>query len=325
MKAFTGSRRTKGRFIKVRKNGGKAVDARSTMNVPLGLSQIIRPQAAYRWLLPSVAAVTPSYVEMVLRGALMGNHLLQWQLFDLMLDSWPVLSSCEQELVYGVIRRELIFDHYTEEDEKATPSAIEREKLVTSAIRGMAPDVSHDENAKEGTLKDIMDGWFRGLSVLEVLWQTIETEHSGTVTGPKSTFWVHPSTYAIDTTGMIGLVGDGYPTGYATTSTAVQRPAYVTPFPPYKFLVCIHKVRSGTPLMGPLLRPLAWWWCAANFASDWLLNLAQVFGLPFRWANYAQSTPDQTVVAICDMLQNMGSAGFSCKRMSRPCRRRTSA
>jgi phage gp29-like protein len=57
--------------------------------------------------------------------------------------------------------------------------------------------------------------------------------------------------------------------------------------------------------------PLAWWWCAANFSSDWLLNLAQVFGLPFRWANYAASSPDQTVSAICDMLQNMGSAGWA--------------
>jgi phage gp29-like protein len=42
-----------------------------------------------------------------------------------------------------------------------------------------------------------------------------------------------------------------------------------------------------------------------------LLNLAQVFGLPFRWANYAASTKDETVSAICDMLQNMGSAGWA--------------
>ncbi len=59
------------------------------------------------------------------------------------------------------------------------------------------------------------------------------------------------------------------------------------------------------------MRPLAFWWCAANFSSDWLLNLAQIFGLPFRWASYAASAPDQTVNAVCDMLQNMGSAGWA--------------
>jgi phage gp29-like protein len=60
-----------------------------------------------------------------------------------------------------------------------------------------------------------------------------------------------------------------------------------------------------------LLRPLCWWWCAANFASDWLLNLAQLFGLPFRWANYDPNAPQGTVDAICNMLQNMGSAGWA--------------
>jgi hypothetical protein len=51
------------------------------------------------------------------------------------------------------------------------------------------------------------------------------------------------------------------------------------PLPENKFLIGINKIQSGN-LGGPLLRPLAWWWCAATFASDWLLNLAQVFGLP---------------------------------------------
>ena len=50
---------------------------------------------------------------------------------------------------------------------------------------------------------------------------------------------------------------------------------------------------------------------ASNFASDWVLNLAQVFGLPFRWANYDPNAPQSTIDAICSMLQNMGSAGWA--------------
>src|SRR5689334_16505047 len=50
------------------------------------LSRILRPQAAYRWLLPQLAAMTPQYIEMVLRGALAGSHVQAWELFDLMED-----------------------------------------------------------------------------------------------------------------------------------------------------------------------------------------------------------------------------------------------
>ena len=57
------------------------------------------------------------------------------------------------------------------------------------------------------------------------------------------------------------------------------------------------------------MRPLVWW-CAANFSADWLLNFAQVFGLPLRWATYDPAAPQETVDGLCEMLQKMGSAGW---------------
>ncbi len=173
----------------------------------------------------------------------------------------------------------------------------------------MNPDPAADENGVNKTVSDILDAWFRGVSVLEVLWQTIDTKEKGLITTPKSTVWVDPSEYAFSENGVLGLVRNSYPTGYGATSKPM--PAVVQPFPDDKFLVCIHKAKSGSALSGPMLVPLAWWWCAANFSSDWLLNLAQVFGLPFRWASYAASSPDQTITAVCDMLANMGSAGWA--------------
>ncbi len=91
----------------------------------------------------------------------------------------------------------------------------------------------------------------------------------------------------------------------------LRLPNGATDFLPHKFLIGVHKAKSGQAVGNALLRPLAWWWCAANFASDWLLNLAQIFGLPFRWANYDPNAPQGTVDAICNMLQNMGSAGWA--------------
>src|SRR4029077_16462661 len=135
------------RTVKLRKNGKKAIDAASTMQLPTSsLRSIIRRQAVFRWSLPSVAAFTPTYIEMILQGALAGNHVQQWELFDLMLRTWPTLATCKEELVHGVTRRELIFEPFSPEGEVATAGAIEREKLVTQAIRGMRPDATSDEN-----------------------------------------------------------------------------------------------------------------------------------------------------------------------------------
>ncbi|MEI7912546.1 MAG: DUF935 family protein, partial [Verrucomicrobiota bacterium] len=264
---------------------------------PGGLARILRPQASQKWTMPHIAMITPQYIEMILRAALTGDHVRQWQLFDLMLDSWPELAACQAELVEGVMAQELCFSPYAEEGEKPTDSALEKTKLVSSALRGMQPDACADENDLEDTLKDILDGWFRGVVCLETDWFTRRAGSLGSIIAPRATFWAHPEFFAWGQDGRLGLRADGM--------------SLTTPFPPHKFLLGIHKAKSGSALGCALLRPLAWWWCAANFASDWLLNLAQLFGLPFRWANHDPNASQGTVDAICSMLQNMGSAGWA--------------
>jgi len=297
------------RSVRVRKNGQNAIDAQSTMRLPMRLTR----NSAFRWTPPGIAVFTPRYIEMILRGALSGDHIMQWDLFQYMLDTWPTLSACMTELMYDVIRRDLIFDPFTVEDETAKPSAIEREKVVTAAIDAMNPDATTDETGIDGLIENIMDAWFRGYSVSEILWTVTDTSQ-GTLSIPRAIVWVDPARYGFNQQGIMGLANQASstaPTGYGVTSTSPTRTAQLQVFPPDQFLIAVHKSKSGSSLAGPLLRPLAWWWCAVNFASDWLMNFAQIFGLPFRWASYAASTPDQTVSAICDMLTNMGSAGWA--------------
>jgi phage gp29-like protein len=299
-----------GRFVKLRTNGQHMLEAQSTMNLPISSLRARTTRATqFNWILPSVGAVTPTYLEMILRGALAGNHVQQYQLFDLMMDSWPELSAAVQELTYGVTRREIIFDPFTEEDEKPTASAVERTKLVSAVMRRMQPMAEQDENGLKGTVTDLMDGWFRGIVVMEVMWDTFDLPTIGMATGPRATAWVQPQTYGFNQQGVLGYNTAQY---YTDTSAQYYAPSQLQldPFPPDKFLVGIHKVKSGSPLGGPMLRALAWWWCAANFSADWLLNLAQVFGLPFRWATYPGAAPTATVNAITDMLANMGSSGW---------------
>jgi len=309
-----------------------------TRNLSADLSRILRPQAAYRWLLPQLAAITPQYIEMTLRGALAGNHVQAWELFDLMLDSWPELGACCQELIEGVQRKTLIFEPYHEEDKEAEPEAIERMKVVSAALRNMQPDPAADENDLDGTIKDILSAWFVGQVVLEIDWEapkqtgtlnTITTEF-GDIIGPRSTYWVHPVCYAWSMEGRMGLrtelsqIRTTTQTATATSkdrrsdtgnttwsSTSYQpRPSSVDDFPDYKFLIGIHKMKSGTALGGARLRLLAWYWCAANFSAEWLLNLAQLFGLPIRWANFDQNAPQETIDGICSMLEKMGTSAW---------------
>ena len=301
-------------------------------NLSESLARALRPQAAYRWLLPSLAAITPQYVEMTLRGALAGNHVQAWELFDLMIDTDPEIASCITELVEGVLKRKLIIEPYHEEDEQPDEEAIERQKVVSAALRRMRPDPAADENDLKGTIRDILFAKYHGQVALEVDWSAgfgsdelnlIRTA-DGVITAPRATFWVHPVCYAWNMEGRLGLRTElgalrtqtrdaKNRTGSASpwNSTSYQsRPSDVDEFPEHKFLIAVGKAKAGTALGGSQLRVLAWWWVATNFCGDWLLNLAQLFGIPFRKAKYQSGTPEDIKQEIRDMLQNCGSAGY---------------
>ena len=53
-----------------------------------------------------------------LRGALAGNHVQAWELFDLMIDTDPEINSCIQELVEGVLRKKLVERVQSESDKR---------------------------------------------------------------------------------------------------------------------------------------------------------------------------------------------------------------
>lgn len=299
------------------------------------LSRILRPQAAYRWLLPYLSAITPQYIESTLRGALAGNHVQAWELFDLMMDTDPEIASCIQEFTEGVTRRKMIVEPYSDEDAQPTPRAIEKSKVASAALRNMSPSAINDENEIGGTIKDIISARFVGTAILETDWyqdgdnsnelNLIDTP-SGQILAPRCTYWVHPVCYAWDMNGRLGLRTELTPntaafnrdvrTGNMTANpvwnmiSTQPRPSLLNPFPEHKFLIAIHKAKSGTALGGPMFRVLAWLWCATNFCNDWMLNNAQLFSIPFRKANYASGIGDNTKQEILNMLQMMGSAGY---------------
>ena len=269
------------------------------------MSRIIRRQAQGNWLLPSLATVTPQYIETILRGALGGNHVQQWELFDLMEDTWPRLAKNLGEIKDEVLAMDWKLEAWAEEDKPPTTTALERKQLISAGVWEMNPAPDRDDNGFEQTIADILDSGGKGVSVSEILWEHRRVGNLGEFALPQCTTWVHPNNYAWSDEGFLGL----NPSREVNTGVFRNRASDVIPFPEHKFLVAINKAKTGHPLTAARLRPLAWWWCAANFSADWLMNLAQLFGLPFRWATYSDNADDDTIDLINDLLDNMGSSG----------------
>jgi hypothetical protein len=82
-------------------------------------------------------------------------------------------------------------------------------------------------------------------------------------------------------------------------------------FPDNKFLIGMDKFKAGTIMgSGSCLRTLAWWWIASMFCGDWLLNFAQLFGIPFRKVSVSPSTSETKKAELRQMLESMGSSGY---------------
>ena len=264
----------------------------------------ILPLVRDRWMGMSARGWTPDRVELVLRSALSGDHAAQWELFDLMEDTWPRLLKNLGEIKRSVCKMSWTVLPWAEDGTPPTDESKARAAAVSRALWQMRPDAAAAENGFLGTIFDLLDAWGKGTAVLEVDWE-LRPDKEGEIMAPRATQWSHPNYYAWSPEGWLGLrVGEQMQGGWDPTHAPVVR------FPDHKFLVGVAKAKSGHPLGTALLRPLAWWWCASNFSAEWWLNFAQLFGVPIRWANYSKSASDSTIAKIQAMLQNMGSAAY---------------
>lgn len=177
------------------------------------LASILRPAGASRWMLPSISAITPLYVENTLRGALAGNHVQAWEMFDLIIDTNAEVASCCAEYVNSVMCKKVMVTPYANEDDEPTDTAKRKAAVVAAALKNMRPDVANDENDFNSSLRDILFARFHGQSVLEIDWYKqdgsgLNVKDMGTLGKmlvPRSTFWVHPVCYAWNTDGRLGL------------------------------------------------------------------------------------------------------------------------
>lgn len=280
------------------------------------LVRIITPSVRDRWQSASIRQYTPESIENTLRGALVGGDLVAiWELFNLMEETWPELLTALIELKDDVAAADLIVQPWALKGEEPSAEAQRRAKLFEQTLWTMRPRPQADENDMRGTIKDLLDAWGKGISVVEIDWG-VRTGASPALIAPVDTRWIHPRYYGYPADSAelklnareIQLGADAARFNSSTLQRFNAAGQWIE-FAPDKFLIGIAKAKSGHPIGGALLRAIAWWWAASNFSAEWLLNFAQIFGLPIRWATYDPARPG-LLQDICDMLENMGSAAW---------------
>ena len=284
------------------------------------LSGWIVPQAQTRWLAAGVAWYTPQRCEMIFRQALAGDLQSQWEMFDLMEATWPELLTCLGQLKDEVVGADVVqLKPFARRGAEPTANALERFAFVQECLDTMHARVDRDENDMDDTIRDLLDARGKGISILEVDYESRELS-TGTAIAPRCTRWVHPLWYGYPHgpgSGDLMLrpgMGDGDPkkTWYpGDTSVGYGYAWGATPdwqeFPKHKFLVGICKARTGHPLASALMHALTFWWAAFNFTSEWFFVFAQINGQPFRWATYDPNMTPNDQAKLQAVLANMGA------------------
>jgi phage gp29-like protein len=284
------------------------------------LDRYILSSARDRWMAPDLRCYTPERVISTLRGAFSGDLTAQWELFDLMEGTSPRIAKNLAELKQTLEDFDWPLEAWASDGAEPSAEAQRRKRVVEEILWHMEPDPTLDENDFSDLCRDLADAWGKAVSVQELDWTTRPFE-GGSIVALKASRWVHPRNYgyAEDASGTDRLMlrtselkssGTKPDAGYRMPDARFTTAAQWLPFPADKFLVGVAKQKTGHPIGAALLRPLAWWWAVTNFTGEWLVNLAQIFGVPIRWANYAQGAAPAQIAQIEAMLENMGSAAW---------------
>lgn len=219
-------------------------------------------------------------------------------LFETMEDSWPRLGKNLHEVKNAVAKLEYEVFPATEKGAKPTPQAEERRAFCEQILWGMRGDFTRNIKNAEGMFYDILDAYGKGLSVLEPQWLKA-ADGTYRLLGTR---WLRPCHFDIpylsEEEEMLKLSVSGLRNDLVA-------------FPNHRFLISSYSSRSAA--IAPhsaLLRKLAPYWVFQNFGTDWLLQFAQLFGIPIRWGSYKENQKGSLPV-ILEALRKMGSAGYA--------------
>ena len=272
---------------------GKLFNAKKARNGSSIGKRVIAPNTRDRMESNALGSKqSPANIIAILRASLSGDIRQQYQVYELMEDSWARLAKNLHELKSAAAAATYTVMPFTERGERPTDSAQAKADFIQFAIDNWIGSPINSTNGFRDAVYDLCDAVGKGFSVQEILWEP-------TVDGilPKQTYFCHPRYYS-------------FPFDKPDLMLSPQGDGIYEEFPDDKFLIGVYKNRSGNSMGYGLLRQLAYWWSGQNFCRDWLLNFAQVFGQPLRWATYDPGAAANIKNDNADMLENMGSAAW---------------
>lgn len=141
----------------------------------------------------------------------------------------------------------------------------------------------------EDELQDILDAVGKGYSASEIVWDLSERQW-----WPERLIWRNPNWFQFDRIdGETLRLRDGSADG--------------VDLEPFKYLVHLHKAKSGLPIRGGLARAVAWAYLFKNYSlKDWVA-FAEVYGIPFRLGRYDTGATADDRRALLRALASIGS------------------
>lgn len=250
------------------------------------------------WYLSLPSKLTPNQVQMILRSAQGGDLWQQFQLYQLMLDTWPMLKKCDHEIREAVSSVRYIARPYAEEGEEPTEEAKAKADLVNRCFKSMKPNPFTDERGFRGMVYQLAGAYTMGLTMAELIWtKPVRSPKYGTERLLRAAAHVHPRHFTFTNEGTIAVFDNSYNRLYFALATGGQSPD------PRKFVCGQYYSSSGSTLGTGAMRSLAWWWTSVVFNREWMARMAQNYGAPFLDVTYKPGTTPQELQKLDDNLK----------------------
>lgn len=240
--------------------------------------------------------LSPDAVGGLLDAGARGDLAAQNDLFNLMEDTWPRLRANLQKIKNAIVKLPFNVQPFTPKNGAPSPAALEKAKFIESVLHVPCGVGDPCRAALSTAAFELMDAVARGLAVVEIDW------------GADACGFLVPSAFRRVPSRYLGLAGDGTlalrlnPSAQSELSSFSRYPG--------KFLVGLFRSKSGALGEAAQLRALAPLWLGHMLGWEWLVQKAELFGLPLRWANYPPTATQTEIDAITSALRNMGSAAW---------------
>jgi phage gp29-like protein len=148
-------------------------------------------------------------------------------------------------------------------------------------------------DAFESVLLDILDALSKGVSMVEIMWDTSGVQWLPVGFKRREQRW-----FEFDKT-------DG-------TTVKLRGPAGTqVDLEPNKFIIHKPLLKSGLPIRSGLAMSAAWAWVIKSLIlADWLA-FCEVYGQPFRIGKYEQGTKKEDVVGLKRALESLGTNAYA--------------